>query len=401
MNSRKRFLAVWYCVSVLGGEVAFGQEQGEARDQPWRLSCRVGAEFSDNRDGTATNKQTNLDGIVEPRADFIWQDADRTRVQLMVMPQMRWHSHPRTAAEGSAQDSAELFGACGLEVMHRLTPTVTLNAGDQLSYSDDPAKIETGTTSRRSESYVRNDVHAGVNAAVSAAAGANLTAGVVTMRYPDSDAARELDSDLFNVAWSPYYNVGSGWTVLGNVGASEFQSEKTIRMRGSAVETCYAGVEKKVTQDFVWKVLGGYQFVQYDNPALEADNMLGGNAEVVFMETAPTRFRLGVEYGYTPPSIGGYSAQQATTYSGAVDHDVLANRMTIRLQGQYRDSQYLSEGADAPSGSEKMTRLGFHGTYFWDNQWSFTGGYSYENWESLLREPFQRNLITASIRVAW
>jgi hypothetical protein len=401
MNSMKSFLAVGLCVSVLGRLAVFGQEPSGEWGKPWQYSLRMGGEFSDNRDGTATNKQNNLDGIVEPRAEFIWQDADRTRMQLMVMPQMRWHSHPRTAAEGSAQDSTELFGACGLELMHRLTPTLTLNAGDQFSYSDDPAKIETGTTSRRRESYVRNDAHAGVNAAVSAAAGANLTAGVVTMRYPDSDAARELDSDLYNVACSPYYNMGSGWMVLGNVGASEFQSEKTIRMRGSAMETCYAGVEKKVTQDFVWKVLGGYQFVQYDNPALKSDNMLGGNAEVVFMETAPTRFRLGVEYGYTPPSIGGYSAQQATTYSGAVDHDVLANRMTISLQGQYRDSQYLSEGADAPSGSEKMTRLGIHGTYFLNNKWSFTGGYFYENWESLLREPFQRNLITASVRAAW
>lgn len=401
MNSMKRFLSAVLCVSVLGGLVAFGQAQGEVGDQPWRFSSRVAAEFSDNRDGTATNKQSNLDGIVEPRTDFSWHDADRTSVQLMVMPQMRWHSHPRTAAEGSAQDSAELFGACGLELMHRLTPTVTLNAGDQLSYSDDPAKIETGTTSRRRESYVRNDAHAGVNAAVSAAAGANLTAGFVTMRYPDSDAARELDSDLYNVAWSPYYNVGSGWMVLGNVGASEFQSEKTIRMRGSAMETCYAGVEKKVTQDFVWKVLGGYQFVQYDNPALEPADMLSGNAEMAFMETAPTRFRLGVQYGYTPPSISAYSAQQTTTFSGSIDHDVLANRLTFSLQGQYMDSQYLSEGTDAPGGSEKMTRIDVHGAYFLDNQWSFTGGYSYENWESALRESFQRNLIDMSVKAQW
>lgn len=401
MNSMKRFLTTGLCISVLGGLVVFGQEQSGEWGKPWQFSLRVGGEFSDNRDGTATNKQNNLDGIVEPRAEFIWQDADRTRMQLMVMPQMRWHSHPRTADEGSAQESSELFGACGLELMHRPTPTVTLSAGDQLSYNDDPAQIENGTTARRSQSYVRNDAHAGVNAALAAAAGANLTAGVVTMRYRDSGAAQELDSDLFNIECAPYYNVGYGWTVLGLIGASEFQAEKLGRMRGSAVETYHAGAEKKVTQDFVWTVLGGYQFVQYDNPALEPADMLSGNAEVVFMGTAPTRFRLSVEYGYMPPSMSDYSAQQATTYAGSVDHDVLANRLTVRLQGQYRDSQYINEGADAPGGSEKMTRIGVHGTYSLDSQWSFTGGYSYENWDSALRETFQRNLMDIWVRFKW
>ena len=193
----------------------------------------------------------------------------------------------------------------------------------------------------------------------------------------------------------------SGWTVLGLFGASEFQAEKTERIRGSAVETYHAGVEKKVTPDFVWKVLGGYQFVQYDNPALEPADLLSGNAQVVFMETAPTRFRLGVEYGYTPPSDGSYSAQQATTFSGSVDHDILANRLTFSLQGQYRDSQYTSEGADAPGGSETMTRIGVHGTYFLNNTWSLTSGYSFENWKSTVRESFQRNLIDMSVRVEW
>jgi hypothetical protein len=361
----------------------------------------MGGEFSDNRDGTATNKQNNLDGIVEPRAEFIWQDADRTRMQLMVMPQMRWHSHPRTAAEGSAQDSTELFGACGLEVMYRPTPTVTLNGGDQLSYSDDSTKIENGITSRRSESYVRNDAHAGVNAAASAAGGANLSASMETMRYTDAATARDLDSDLFVGELAPYYDLGAGWKLHGVVGASEYQAAETTRMRGSAVETFHAGVENFITQDFVWKVMGGYQFMQYDNPALDPASTPSGSAEVKFMATAPTRFRLGVEYGYTPPSSSEYSAQQAATFSGAVDHDVLAGRLTFSLQGQYRDSLYTNEGIDAPGGSEKMERIGFHGTYLLGNQCSLTGGYSYENWESDLRESFQRNMLDINVRVIW
>lgn len=401
MNSMKSCLTVGLCVSVLGGVAVFGQEQSGESGRPWRFALRLGGEFSDNRDGTATNKQNNLDGIVEPRAEFIWQDADRTSVQLMVMPQMRWHSHPRTAAEGSAQDSTELFGACGLELMHRLTPTVTLNAGDQLSYSDDPANIESGTTSRRSESYVRNDVHAGVNAALSAEAGANLTASIVTMRYRNSVAAREFDSNLISAEWSPYYNMGSGWTGLGLIGASEFQSEKTIRMRGSAVETYNVGLEKKITQDLVGRIMGGLQVMQYDNPELDPARGMNGTAEMTFQAAAPTRFRLAVEYGFAPPRDSSYSAQQATTFTGEVERDVLSDRLTLRFLGAYMDSHYASERTDAPGGAETMARFSAHGTYKMTHQWSFAAGYFYEKWDSELRESFDRNVVDLSVRVEW
>jgi len=383
------------CVSSL---TAFGQLQGQEPGEPWRLSLKVGGQYSDNRDASATNKQSNLDGIVEPRVDFRYQDADRTWMQLTLTPLLKWHSHPRTAAEGAAQNNTQLFGSAEIEFMHRPTTTVTLNAGDQFAYNDDPQIIENGSTARRNQSYYRNDLHAGTEAALSEDAGVGVKVQSVTTRYQE---VNEWDSDLLNGGVSPHYAVGYGWTLRGFVGMSQYQTSNADPSRGSDVMTGDVGVEKNLTKSLVAKVMGGYQAVQYDNPDLESANMINGNVELVLQAAEPTRFRLGAGYGYSPPGLNSYSAQKATTVSGEVDHDVLPDLLTMQLQGQYSDGQYEPEGVDTPGGSEKMTRLGVRGTYFASKTWTFTCGYSFEKWASELRESFNRNLVDMSVRVEW
>jgi hypothetical protein len=369
------------------------------------LSLRIGGAFTSNRDGSATNKQSNLDGLVEPRADFLYQDADRTSAQLTLTPVLKWHSHPRTAAEGGAQPDTELFGSLGLELMHRLTPTVSLSAGDQVTYNDDPQVIEGetpgGNSVRRSQSYVRNTAHAGANSALTMKLGAGLAVDNATTRYVDRLVAKESDSDSLGGKATAHYFVGSGWTLLGLVSMSEYQDKKAEHGQEAVTMTYDAGIRKTFTPDFTAEALGGYQAVDYDDPDLDSSHTMNGNADVVFQSTAPTRFRLAAGYGYTPPNTASRSAQETTTASGTVDHDVLSDRLTVSLQGQYTDGHYRNEGDDAPAGSEKMTRLGVHGTYRWNNNWSLTGGYSFERWESTERASFDRILVDANVRTEW
>lgn len=396
-------LMIGIAISCLGGIVASGQirSQEDEFSPPWRLSVQVGGTFSDNRDATKTNQQSNLDLTTEPRADFRYQDADRTWIELSLMPLLKWHSNPRTALEGGEQQETDLFGAVGLELMHRLTPDMKLNAGDQLAYNDDPRILESGTTLRRNESYILNAVHAGLELAFTTEMGLGLVGEGVTTRYQDGVVARELDSDQFRGEMVPYFNAGDGWRVVGLAGASEFQEKKTERNRGSAVETCQAGCEKTITPGFVGKILGGYQFIQYDNSSLEPADTLSGKVELVFQEKTPTRFRLNVGYGYAPPSDSAYSAQTATTVSLAVDHDMIADRLTFHIQGLYRNGHYAKEAEEAPGGEERTTMIGLHGTYFVNTKWSLTCGYYLENWDSTVHESFTRNLVDLSVRAEW
>ena len=393
-------LVLWMSgLAVLGQQV--GQEEGPEFLAPWHLSVKAGGEYSDNRDGTKTNKESNLDGTIEPNVNFVYQDADRTLIQLMLIPVLKWHSNPRTDAEGSKQRETELFGSVGLELMYRVTPTVTVNAGDRLAYSDDPQEIKSGSTVRQNQSYVLNDAHTSVDAALTPEAGVGLKAQSVTTRYQDGSVAGDSDSDIRSGEVDPRYVVGSGWTLLGQLHKSEFEEARTEHNRGSYTMTSDAGIEKAFTPDFICNVMGGYQTINYDSADLGSAHSINGNAGLVFKATGPTRFRLGATYGYTPPSISSYSAQKATTVSGGIDHDVFAERLTVRLQGEYTDGRYKAEGPDALGGSEKMTRLGVQGTYYLSKKWSLTGGYSFENWKSALRESFTRNLVDMSVTAEW
>jgi len=389
--------------SGLGGMMASGQSRAQKDEPgpPWRLSLEVGGVFTDNRDAAKTNKQSNLDVTAEPRADFRYQDADRTWVELSLMPLLKWHSNPRTELEGGKQQETELFGAVGLELMHRLTPHMKLNAGDQLAYNDDPQLLDNGTTLRRNQSYILNDMHAGLESAFTAESGLNLLGEAVTTRYQDEVMAKELNSDQYRGEMDPYVIVGDDLKLIGLAGASEFHEETTERNRGSAVETYQAGVEKSFTPGLVGKTLGGYQFIQYDNSAIGPAGTLSGNAELVFLAKAPTRFRFNIGYGYAVPSDSAYSAQKATTISWAVDHDVIADRLIFHFDGLFRDGHYAREAVDAPGGKESMTLIGLHCTYFVTPKWSLTGGYSLENWDSTVRDSFTRNLVDLSVKTVW
>jgi hypothetical protein len=388
-------------VLLAKGMMTSAHAQSQDITVPWRLSLRVGAEFNDNRDGSPTNKESNLDGIVAPSVSLLYQDADRSSMQLTLAPVLKWHSNPRSTTTAGSQRDTELFGSIGLEAMHRLTPTVTLNAGDRLAYSDDPEIEDNGSTVRRAESYIRNAAHAGMNAVLTAETGLGLGASSVATRYEDDVVARESDSDSLGGQVTSYHDMGSGWTVLGLVGVSEYQVEGPNPARGYDSVTYNGGVEKKFTPNLVGKVMGGYQVVDYDNPDLVSADGMNGNASLVFQATARTRCRLGVVYGFTPPSDSSYSAQESTTVSGAVDHDVLAERLTASLQCQHSDSQYQQEGSEADGGSEQMTRVRVQGRYRLSHRWSLTGGYAFENWESSVRESFRRNRVDVSVSATW
>lgn len=375
-----------------------GQAQSQAVGTPWQVSTRMGGVYTDNRDATSSNKQSNLDGIVEPRVDYRYQDADRTSAKITLLPVMKWHSNPRTAAEGSAQNDQDLFGAVELELMHRPTPTITLNAADTVSYNDDPQIADGGETVRQSESYVRNTAQASVDAAQLSGLGTELDIKSETTRYRDDNVAQESDSDLLSGGISPYYGWGSGWTVFGLAEVSEFNHAKAATTEGYSLVMFDAGVNRTFNPVLFAKVMGGYQTIQYNDSDLASENMLNGHAELVFQD-ASMRFNLGAGYEFLPPSDSAYSSQKATTLSGAFDYVVVPDRITVGFESHYMESRYATEGVES-GGTEKMNRIGTHCTYYWTPQWSLIGGYYFENWDSDVRDSYHRNLVEISVRIA-
>lgn len=376
---------------------ASAQDEVQGPVGPWLFSVSAGGQFSDNRDGLKDNKESNLDLTIEPRADYRIRNGERTVLDLAVLPMLKWHSNPRNSDEGGAQNDTELFGTAAIELMHQLSPRVRLSIGDALTYNDDP-EVRNGANVRYSNNHVWNRAHAGLDGDVGESMGAGVKGSYDLKRYSDGVVADDQDEDILDGQAYLKYKMGSGYNVLGLVGISDFKNNSTTRDRGSQVYSAGAGLEKVFNPDLIGKITGGYQHGEYDESGLDSIDTPNGAAELTLRAASATRFRVGASYGLYAPYVRPYSIQTLTALSGAVDYDVLPERLTLTLNGQYGRGEYKDEGADLPGGDDDMFLVGVSANYRISRIWSVTGGYTYENWDSEVREEFTRNLFNFGVK---
>ncbi len=389
--------AVWAFPLVMSADL-YAQDAAQGPDGPWLFSVRSGGVFTDNRDGLKSNKESNFDFILEPRADYRLRNGERTMLDLAVLPMLKWHSNPRTDAEGGAQNDTELFGTAAIELMHQLSPRVTLSLGDAITYNDDPQINNGGANVRSSYSHIWNTAHGGVDADLSETLATGVKASYALKRYTDSLVAEDEDEDILTGEAYLKYKMGSGYNLLGLVGASDFKNKSTVRKRGSQVISAGVGVDKVFSPDYIGKLRGGYQHGEYDDATLDSIDTPNGSAELTLRAASATRFRVGASYGLYAPYVRPYSIQTLTAISGAVDHDVLPNRLTLTLNAQYGSGDYKEEGATLPGGTDDMVMVGVSATYRLNRIWSLSGGYDYENWDSDVRESFDRHTVSFNVK---
>lgn len=366
--------------------------------KPWSVSVNAGAQYTDNRDGTKNNKQDNTDFFIEPRADVFLRDGERSRVDLFISPVAKWHSNPREASEGDPQNDTDLFGAIGVDLMHQVTPRLGLKAGDTLVYTDDPAIDAGGVNVRQSASHILNSLYGDVTTEITPQIGAEVMARSTIKRYTEQAVADNEDEDIFDTEADLAYILGSGYKVFGLAGYSSFDNASTERNRGSTVYSAGVGVEKIFNPDVHGRIQGGYQRAVYADDSFSDLDTANGRAEMVFRAQSATRFRVGAQYGFFAPYVRPYSVQTLSSVQGAIEHDLLPERLTLSLHGQYSDGKYEDEGEKLPGGHDKLGTVGLSATYRIDRNWSVGAGYTYENWDSDVRESFDRNYVDANVK---
>jgi hypothetical protein len=394
---------VWTAMMVplMAGSKSFAQEQdlGTPSDGPWLFSVRTGVQGTDNRDGLDNTKENNFDFCIEPRVDYRFRDGGRSVLDLAVLPMVKWHSNPREAGEfgGSAQNDSELFGTALAELSHQLTPRLLLTLGDAITYSDDPEIDNGGANVRYSNNHIWNNAHAGLDYAVTEKLNSGVSGSYAIKRYTDSVVADTEDEDIGDVKLNSKYSMGSGYKLVGVLGGAQFKNSDPNRDRGSMVLSAGAGLEKTFTPDLLGKVLAGYQYAEYQDDTLDSLDTPNATAELTMRAASETRFRIGAGYGFYAPYVEPYSIQTMTTVNLGVDHDVLSKRMTVSLNGQYGKGEYEAE-AGAPGGDDNMIVVGASADYRINRIWSVNTGYSFEHWDSDVRESFNRNTVDFSVK---
>jgi len=399
MKSLNKMFLIIMLVPLMAGTKGVAQEQdlGTSTVGPWLFSTRAGGVFSDNRDGTKNNKESNLDLFIEPRADYRFRDGERTVLDLAVLPMVKWHSNPREVSLGSGQNDTELFGTAVAELSHQMTPRLLLSIGDAITYNDDP-EVGSGTQNvRSSNNHIWNTAHASADYAVSEQLTGGMGGNYALKRYSDSKVAQTEDEDIFDGNVNAGYVMGEGYKLIGKVGASRFENSSVQNTRGSTVLAVGAGVEKTFTPDLIGKVMAGYQHGTFENDAQDSIDTPNGSAELTMRAASETRFRLGTSYGLYAPYVAPYSIQKMTAVNAGVDHDVLSKRLTVSLNGQYGNGHYKPEN-DAKGGNDTMVMVGVRADYRINRNWSVNGGYTLENWDSDVRESFTRNTVDCGIK---
>ncbi len=395
MKTMIRLLVVSSVMLVSAWAVAQDQQD---QTKPWRVTVNAGAQYTDNRDGVDQNKESNTDFFIEPRGDLFWRDGERTLVDFFVAPMAKLHSNPRETADGEPQNDTELFGSVGIDLMHQLAPRVRVKAGDTLTYNDDPAIDEGGVNVRQSANHILNSLYGDVGVDVTPKVSAEIMGRSVIKRYDEEVVADNEDEDIFDTEADLGYLMGSGYKVFGLVGYSAFDNTSTERDRGSDVYAVGAGIEKVFNPDVHGRILGGYQVASYADDSLDDVNTANGKAEMVFRAQSPTRFRVGAVYGFFAPYVRPYSLQTLSSVQGSIEHDLLPQRLTVTLRGQYSNGEYDEEGPTLPGGSDKLATAGLSASYRIDRHWSVGAGYTYENWDSEVRESFSRNYVDANVK---
>lgn len=378
---------------------AKAQEQMTDLARPWGASVTAGAQYTDNRDGTKTNKHPNLDFYIEPRGDLFWRDGERTTLDIFLSPLAKWHSNPREGNDG--QHSTDLFGSGGFDLTHELDPRLGLKINDTASYDDDPSIDLGGTAVRQSSSLFMNSAAADVSAEVTPQIALEFIGHDTVKRYDDKAVADNNDEDSYDAEVDLGYLLGEGYKVFGMGEISDFESKSTTRDRGAKIYEGGVGVEKFVSADVHARLVGGYQYAEYKDATLGDNELPNGRLEVVYRPQAPTRFRGSFLYGFYMPYVQPYSVQKLTGVQAAVDHDVIPQRLTVTVRGQYSHSQYDAEGVDAPGGADKLASVGMDATYRFSRHWSCCLSYTFEDWQSDVREPFDQSILDASVKATF
>jgi hypothetical protein len=402
-NRRPTALAAPLLILVFllyAGLPALAQSPGST--SPWQFSSSLGSSYNDNRDGVATNRQDNLELTTGSRGTYQLRDGDRTELNLTIAPIARWQSNPAASTDANdTLDGTKLFGSAALDLKHQLTPSLTATAGDALRYSDDAEVPEQDTIQRnRTTSYLVHTAYVGTDAQVAPDVVVALQGSTIGIRYSDQAAAQENDSDTYAGSVTTTYQLDPELALFGQVGVSEYQGAATSGSDDVLLASYAAGFTFMFSRDLITKISGSYQTAQYqsDQPS---SSMPGAQADLTFQATKPTRYHLTANYGYSDPNVAETSVQKKLALIGSVDHDLIAERLTVGTQLQYTDSQDANDQDRRADNSEQMIRMRGYGTYHLTRQWSTTLGYTFEDWTSVQRDSFQRNTLDASMLYTW
>jgi len=361
------------------------------------VGVTVGAEFTDNRDGLSTNKNASFNVAVAPSFELRGRPL-RWALELIYAPSILWRSNPRDIEDGNPQNDTDLYHNLSTRAEYKVDDRSGVRVGDRFSTTDDPDVQSGGTTVREDLSYIYNQVYVEGDMFVSRSIGFGLTSHNTIKRYLEDVVANTSDEDTTDAALTLMADIGNQMFVLAKGTFSDFENASTnsATERGAQTMTYSLGFKKVFTPSTYGLVEGGIQSAEYDNALLTTDDSLYANLQFVIREQE-YRFTGFAGYGIFQPYVRPYSSQKRT-FVGINGERTIAEVLTFNVGIQYSNGRYDEVSAGNPAGDDNLFLISARSSYKINRHLAVEVGYQFENWESDLREPFDRNTISVAVK---
>ncbi len=366
-----------------------------ARDpgSPLSLSVRIEGEYDDNRDGDSSGQEDSFNIRLQPRAAFTY-DLGITYVDLFYMPYILMRGNAR-----DDQNDTELYHEVGAELRHDLTPTITLSMSDRFSVTDDPRVSEGGVTVRESANYTKNVLNLGLGIDMDAMTMMEIGGHSDIKRYSER-AWRNFDEDKLGANLTLRRELGMMMNVLTTLRYTKSEYNDIVD-RGAEFVFAGIGMEKTFSPNLAGYLTVGWNTANHNSLGGSTDTP-AGNARVVLSPTPDTSLSLAASYELADSDWMGYSTQERTAFSATLNHRVtpqLASALTLeRVLGAYKSDTAVIQGL--PGGDDDLTAVHARAIYRMHQNLNLEIGYQFEDWDSDIRDSFNRNKYTVALRAS-
>lgn len=392
--------ATWYGIgTALATAFCGGASAQSIENTPETVLYTVegGMRYDDNRDATKRDKEEMTTLRFTPGVRLTLDD-EITRALLSYQPSLLWRDNPR-----DDQNDTELYHAVEASIDHNVSYLWRVGALDKFEQTDDPNVSQGGVTVRQDASYWINQTKGWSAYSLSDRTQWDVDGSYFLKRYDKQPFADEGDEDRLQVNTEYNYKFEPEYYTFVFVGYDQL-TYKGVQRGDYDGYLGGVGVSRRINDQLKGTVAGGLEWIDYQDSLEDDTTAPYVQASLEFKPVVDVVLTATVDYSVQPSDRAYYSSKEylRTMLRGtkSLSQSFAVDAQFVYANGVY-DSQDAVEGAPAvPDGDDTLTD--------WQLGVSFRPparryyarlAYEFEDWNSDVRESFQRNTVNAVVGV--
>ncbi len=368
--------------SILAG-VGYAAEESA---QSFQVKNRFRVGWNDNVYETSKNQEESF--VIIEELEFVLNlDLEQTFLGARYRPTFMWWDN-RNPDDTDFHHEADLIFA------HNFTPRLSLSVKETLRIAELPELIDRGTVARENDDYIYNLLDGVLGYKISDPTRLEFGGRYTLLRYDDNAVAATDDYDIYAAGVTLRHQLQRETALNGEVRMEQIEYDGPDR--GSDTIYAGAGLEEIFSPNLVGSVRGGWQVKDFNNSDLGSEDSPYADVSLTYLPSPKTRLSGGLGYSLFESDIFPYASQDRTLTFLTLAHDLTA-RIQLFLAGSYQNSAYHSDEAiEDPNGSdgeEDVWQMSARSSYMVNRNNYLEAQISYMNFESELREEFDRTRI--------